>query len=47
MGCDCDCGCGPEKVMTKAEQLKMLKEYQKQLDAESKNVAAKIKELSK
>ena len=47
MGCDCDCGCGPQKVLTKAEEVKMLKEYQHQLDAESKKVAAKLKELSK
>lgn len=49
MGCECghgDC-CGSEKTMTKEETLKMLKQYQKELEAETKNVAAKIKELSK
>ncbi|MEK6848995.1 MAG: hypothetical protein AABY01_00315 [Nanoarchaeota archaeon] len=50
MGCDCGSGgcCGgSEEKMSPAEQVKMLKNYEKELAQEMKDVAAKIKELSK
>ena len=49
MGCDCGSGgcCGSEEKLSPAEQVKMLKNYEKELAQEMKDVAAKIKELSK